>query len=111
MNRHSSPNLSAIEDHAIAQSERAARIRAEMAAEAAERVERLSVAEIQSPHSYLPTTGAPTRHLTADEVRAGRRIARSDDCDSLRVNRDPCPYCGVRADKHGESGCKRWRAA
>lgn len=24
--------------------------------------------------------------------------------------RDPCGFCGVRADVHAEFGCKRWRA-
>lgn len=23
--------------------------------------------------------------------------------------RDPCGFCGVRADVHGKFGCKRWR--
>lgn len=40
-------------------------------------------------------------------------IALSAEIDGVwtahPVRRDPCPKCGVRADKHGEFGCKRWR--
>ena len=33
--------------------------------------------------------------------------AREERADSLRVRRDPCPYCNTRADVHAEMGCRR----
>lgn len=42
--------------------------------------------------------------------RVARKNRDSHGAMSLIQDRDPCPKCGVRADKHREFGCKRWRA-
>lgn len=88
------PNISAIEDRAIDRAERMERIRAEMRAEAAQRVERLSIAQ---------STGTVARSILPPPGR------RSDDVEHLILGRDPCARCGTRRDKHDQFGCKRWR--
>ena len=90
-----SPDISAIEDRIISQTERAARIRAEAAEEARIREERLSNA--------MALTGKPP------EVSKYYAPVHAPGRAENRVSRDPCTFCGVRADKHAEFGCKRWR--
>ena len=96
-NTSHTPNLSAIEDRAIAQSERIAEIRTEMRAEAALNTQRFEQAQIQSATNYMtPRHRRSEReiHLTG-ESNAG--------CN------DQCFGCGVKRSAHREFGCKRWR--
>lgn len=40
--------------------------------------------------------------------RPKHRVAERDMmAEKLRVDREPCPRCGVRADLHDEFGCSR----
>jgi hypothetical protein len=108
-----SPDISAIEDRILSQGERAARLRAEAAQEAQERELRLLEADLRT----APTKNAESRVLNrshggnfaAEAERVARRQGRLDDVESLRTDREPCGFCGTRADKHAEFGCKRWR--
>lgn len=116
MNRRGSKDISAIEDRIISQSERAARIRAEMAAEAQENMERLAAASMLSSTAIVdPHNGKrnlPRNHgsnFAAEAERVARRKLSKDDVENQRVSRDPCFKCGVRQDQHGEFGCKTWR--
>lgn len=103
-----SPDISAIEDRAISQSEKMARIRAEMAEEARERMERLALA--QSSETVVQRLArSHGGNFEAEAERVSRRSRHLDDIENLKVMRDPCPRCGVRADMHAEFGCNRWR--
>ncbi len=111
MNRRGSKNISAIEDRIISQTERAAAIRAEAAQEAQEAQEREERYRLAASTITLPKP-LPRGHGSNIEVqreRADNRARSRDDVENRRVNRDPCPLCGTRADRHTEFGCKRWR--
>lgn len=103
MNRRGSKNISAIEDRIISQTERAAQIRAEAAQEAQEREERYRLAATK------PLPRGHGSNIEVQRERADNRARRRDDVENRRVSRDPCPFCGTRADRHAEFGCKRWR--
>lgn len=47
-----------------------------------------------------------------DSLNTKRRLQyeRTNEPEPKVVKRDPCFACGVPADRHHESGCKRWRA-
>lgn len=109
MNRHGSRDISAIEDRLISQTERAAMIREQAAAEAKEREDRLKVAQIQSCTAYLPRSHGS--NFAAEAQRVARKAERRGDVEDLIKNRDPCVACGTRRDRHNEFGCKRWRGA
>lgn len=105
-----SPDISAIEDRVISQSERAARIRAEAAAEALEHERRLQVAEVRTaaPNNSLARARSHGSNFAAEAERVERRRVHTHDVENQRAFRDPCVRCGVRADRHAEFGCKRW---
>lgn len=99
MSRHTShtPNISAIEDRALEQAERAAAIREEVFAESRERELWLSDART--------VTGKPNgRPVT---VRRSYADILADVTGSIPTGREPCFACGVRADVHDEFGCGR----
>lgn len=108
-----SPDISAIEDRIISQSERAARIRNEAAAEAAERERKLQAAQIFSSHAMADSDRHLSRshggNFSAEAERVLKRRMSESDVENRRTDREPCGFCGTRADKHGEFGCKRWR--
>lgn len=108
-----SPDISAIEGRIISQSERAARIRNEAAAEAAERERKLQAAQIFSSHAMADSEHRLSRshggNFSAGAERVMRRKMADGDVEARRTLRDPCVKCGVRADRHAEFGCKRWR--
>lgn len=85
--------------------------------------------------NQLAAAGRPKPH-TIDRVRAllqGQPVARppaskpprpphgersfnvvklvADENPLPAIDRDPCMGCGVRADRHDDSGCRRWRRA
>ena len=83
-----SPDISAIEDRVIAQSERAA--------EAAERERRFA-------NASMMTSWSPDR---LNEPLSPRIAGKAEQ----RVERDPCARCGVRKDRHDDAGFgHRWR--
>ena len=90
-----SPNLSAIEDRAIAQSERISEIRAEMRAEAQQHEDRLRMAASTGTVVQKPFKAAPFNPFRGKAEN--------------RVSNEICFGCGTRQDKHDEFGCKRWR--
>lgn len=49
------------------------------------------------------------RARQADRVKALvlQRVAMDQNRDAV-TRRDPCAWCGVRADLHGGQGCRRW---
>lgn len=108
-----SPDISAIEGRIISQSERAARLRAEAAQEALEREDRLRRAsELGGTVNASDRALLPRSHggnFAAEAERVERRRGRLGDVENLRTDREPCGFCGTRADKHAEFGCKRWR--
>lgn len=108
MNRRGSKNISAIEDRIISQTERAAAIRAEAAQEAQEREERYRLAA-STGTVVKPLPRGHGSNIEVQRERADNRARRRDDVENRRVSRDPCPFCGTRADRHAEFGCKRWR--
>lgn len=107
-----SPDISAIEDRIISQSERAAKIRAEAAAEALEREQRLQAAQIFSINAIADSENRLARshgsNFAAEAERVLKRRMSESDVESRRTLRDPCVRCGVRADRHAQFGCKRW---
>lgn len=107
------PDISAIEDRVISQSERAARIRSEAAAEALEYEKRLREAEVRTaaPNNSVARARSHGGNFAAEAERVDRRRMRDSDVENQRTLRDPCVRCGVRADKHDEFGCKRWRGS
>lgn len=46
--------------------------------------------------------------LSTAHIRLTAIQEREEQAEALRVNRDPCPRCGVRYDLHGKS-CKQGR--
>lgn len=108
-----SPDISAIEGRIISQSERAARLRAEAAQEALEREQRLWEADLRTSPSKNAESRVLNRshggNFVAEAERVARRQGRISDVENLRADREPCGFCGTRADKHAEFGCKRWR--
>lgn len=118
MNRRGSKNISAIEDRILSQTERAAQIRAEAAAEAADMTHNRAAAQMFSNVAIVDRTkdgqrNLPRGHgsnLAVQAERAQKRAQSMDDVENRRVARDTCFNCGVRQDKHREFGCKRWRS-
>jgi hypothetical protein len=55
--------------------------------------------------TWTQQPGTPRQSWAA--YRAGEHIAERERIEGLRVNRDPCPLCAVRAD----IGCKHRRIA
>lgn len=108
-----SPNFSAIEDRVISQSERAARIRTEAAAEALEYEKRLREAEVRTaaPNNSVARARSHGGNFAAEAERVERRRVHNHDVENQRTFRDPCVKCGVRADHHAQFGCKRWRGS
>jgi protein required for attachment to host cells len=111
-----SPDISAIEERILAQSERAARIRAEAAAEAQERETRVREAMMQGtvkpdPAPHKSDWSRIMKHQTREAIRD--RLERKRESREAAHNgivlRDPCMACGVRRDLHDALGCKRWR--
>lgn len=99
----------------ISQSERAARIRAEAAQEAQEREDRLKGVMMLSStfHGGEPATGRKRHHdpqvIEERVIRLSEGRARLIEDAHNAPQREPCVACGVRADRHVEFGCKRWR--
>lgn len=108
-----SPDISAIEDRVLSQGERAAKLRAEAAQEAQEReARRLSAEMLSSIAIAYPERRLSRSHggnFAAEAERVARRQGRLGDVENLRTDREPCGFCGTRADMHREFGCKRWR--
>jgi hypothetical protein len=108
-----SPDISAIEDRVISQSERAARLRAEAAQEAQEREMRLWEADLRTAPSKNAESRVLNRSHGGNFAAEAERVARRKNIEILtearRLDREPCGFCGTRADKHAEFGCKRWR--
>ena len=108
-----SPDISAIEGRIISQSERAARLRAEAAQEALEREDRLRRAsELGGTVNASDRALLPRSHggnFAAEAERVAKRKQSEIMAEARRTDREPCGFCGTRADKHAEFGCKRWR--
>lgn len=91
--------------------DRIAQIRAEMAAEAAERERRLTQAMMMGA-TVAKGTGRGVKNHNPQAVNLGvaGKAARYEAATANLVDRDPCGFCNVRRDLHDELGCKRWRA-
>jgi hypothetical protein len=98
-------------DQPISQSERVARIRAEAAQEAQEREDRLWGAEIRTAMPSKSESRARSHggNFAAEAERVLKRRLNEEGLEERRALRDPCTFCGVRADHHEQFGCKRWR--
>jgi hypothetical protein len=59
-----------------------------------------------SPATYI-TGDSPCHQLRTQFERIEARQAPYRNYEELRVYREPCPSCGVRADLHDEHGCGR----
>lgn len=79
-----------------------------MKREADEFVERRRQARMLS-NLAMTRSGGSTRKEQI-EARVAARVAAKDSIEPAPM-RDPCGFCGVRADRHKEFGCKRWRVA
>lgn len=57
--------------------------------------------------------GRAPRNSSSNRRAIAERVARLDaEREGIRVvKREPCFKCGVRADLHAESGCRRYVAA
>lgn len=89
-----------------------------MRAESEEIGRRRGIARIDSTCAAgdLSVRGSPTweqikQHYTPEAVARRAEDRTRDEHEAMRLiqDRDPCFTCGVRKDRHDESGCKRWR--
>ncbi len=75
--------------------------------EAMEFSERRRVARMQSNLS-IDRHSSSGSNKAAIAARVEARMTERESVEPAPM-RDPCGFCGVRADMHDEFGCKRWR--